>query len=203
MINTDFGCLFFKISFFCWGAWIPFANGFDTVIIDAGHGGHDLGAAESKVYEKHINLDVARRLERTLRENGLKVVMIRSKDNYVSLSERANIANKYKNSIYISIHFNHSWKNTVTGIETYYYGSKGSILANYVQKDLLKGVDAKDRGVKRASFAVLRRTRAPACLVEGGFVSNVEERDAMKEGKRRQIIADCIARGVLNYKLKA
>ena len=178
------------------------ADQFDTVVIDAGHGGHDLGAAESRVYEKHINLDVARRLERTLRENGLKVVMVRTKDNYVSLTERASIANKYRNSIFISIHFNHSWKNTVSGIETYYYGSRGSVLAKYVQKDLLKGVDAIDRGVKRASFAVLRRTRAPACLVEGGFVSNIEERDSMTEGKHRQNIADAIARGVLNYKLR-
>lgn len=176
------------------------ASAFTTVIIDAGHGGHDLGAAESKVYEKHINLDVARRLERTLRENGLKVVMVRSKDNFVTLSERANIANRHSNSIFVSIHFNHSWKNTVSGIETYYYGSKGTSLAKYVQDGLVKGVEAVDRGVKRASFAVLRRTYHPACLIEGGFVSNAIERDAMMEGKRRQIIADSIAKGILNYK---
>ncbi|MDF1751882.1 MAG: N-acetylmuramoyl-L-alanine amidase [Verrucomicrobiales bacterium] len=176
------------------------AADFTTVVIDAGHGGHDLGAAESKVYEKHINLDVSRRLERTLRENGLKVVMVRSKDNYVTLSERASIANKYRNSIFVSIHFNHSWKNTVSGIETYYYGSKGSPLAKCVQDQLIEGVQAVDRGVKKASFAVLRRTSAPACLVEGGFVSNAIERDAMMEGKRRQIIADSIAKGILNYK---
>lgn len=179
---------------------VPHAQAFTTVIIDAGHGGHDYGAAESKVYEKHINLDVARRLERTLRENGLKVVMIRSKDNFVALSERANIANRYSSAIYVSIHFNHSWKNSISGIETFYYGSSGASLAKYVQKDLIKGVNAVDRGVKKASFAVLRRTRAPAVLVEGGFVSNEIERDKMKEGKRRQIIADSIAKGVLNYK---
>ena len=173
---------------------------FTTVVIDAGHGGHDLGAAASKVYEKHINLDVSRRLERTLRESGLNVVMVRSKDNYVGLSQRASIANKYRNSIFVSIHFNHSWKNTVSGVETFYYGSKGATLAKYVQKDLMKGIDAVDRGVKRASFAVLRRTHAPACLVEGGFVSNEIERDKMKEGKRRQRIADSVARGILNYK---
>lgn len=181
---------------------LPGANAFTTVIIDAGHGGHDLGAAESKVYEKHINLDVARRLERTLRENGFKVVMVRSKDNFVTLQERANIANKHYDSVFVSIHFNHSWKNTVSGIETYYYGSTGATLAKFIQKDLCKGVEAVDRGIKRASFAVLRRTRAPACLIEGGFVSNAIERDAMTEGKRRQMIADSIAKGILNYKNK-
>ena len=173
---------------------------FTTVVIDAGHGGYDLGAAESKVYEKHINLDVCRRLERTLRENGLKVVMVRSKDNFVTLSERASIANKYSKSIFVSIHFNHSWKNTVSGIETYYYGSKGSPLARHVQDELINDIKAIDRGVKKASFAVLRRTHHPACLVEGGFVSNAIERDAMMEGKRRQIIADAVAKGILNYK---
>ncbi len=176
------------------------AENFKTVVIDAGHGGSDWGAAESKVYEKHLNLDVSRRLERTLRENGLNVVMVRSKDNFVELSERASIANKYKDSIFVSIHFNHSWKNSVSGIETYYYASRGAPLAKFVQDELIKGVKAVDRGVKKASFAVLRRVKSPACLVEGGFVSNEIESNAMLEGERRQKIADCIARGILNYK---
>jgi N-acetylmuramoyl-L-alanine amidase len=176
------------------------AEPFKTVVIDPGHGGSDWGAAESKVYEKHLNLDVSRRLERTLRENGLNVVLVRSKDNFVELSERASIANKYRDSIFVSIHFNHSWKNSVSGIETYYYASKGAPLARFVQDELITGVKAVDRGVKKASFAVLRRVKAPACLVEGGFVSNEVEANAMLEGARRQKIADCIARGILNYR---
>jgi len=184
-----------------WIALTLTAHGFTTVVIDAGHGGHDLGAAESKVYEKHINLDVARRLERTLRENGLNVVMVRTKDNFVELSERARIANRYDDAIFVSIHFNHSWKNSVSGIETYYYGSKSKGLAELVHDEIIGGVkETVDRGLKRASFAVLRRTDSPACLVEGGFVSNHTEREEMKEGRRRQIIADSIARGILKFK---
>ncbi len=200
MNANSFRFLLFALGLSSWFALSSVAHAFSTVVIDAGHGGKDWGAAESKVFEKHINLDVARRLERTLRENGFKVVMVRSKDNFVPLSERSNIANKYWDSVFVSIHFNHSWKNTITGIETFYYGSEGAKLADYVQKDLIKGVDAYDRGVKRASFAVIRRTRAPACLVEGGFVSNEGERDQMREGARRQKIADAIARGIINYK---
>ncbi len=181
-------------------ALVPSAGAFTTVVIDPGHGGHDLGAAEALVYEKHVNLDVARRLERALRENGFRVVMTRSKDNFVELRERAEIANRHRDSIFISIHFNHSWKNQVSGIETFYYGSAGFELAEMVQKQLIDEMKPVDRGVKRASFAVLRRTRAPACLVEGGFVSNPDDRDAMKAGKHRQRIADAIAAAVILYK---
>jgi len=175
---------------------------FTTVIIDAGHGGHDLGASRSLIYEKHLNLDVARRLERTLRESGFRTVLTRSTDDFIPLSTRSAKANKYRNAIFVSIHFNWSWKSKVTGVETFYRSSSSRNLANYIQRQLVRKIGCTNRGVKTANFSVLRKTRHPAVLVEGGFVSNKGERSSMLDPRYRQVVADSIARGILEYRKK-
>ena len=175
-------------------------SAFNTVIIDAGHGGHDLGANHSLVYEKHLNLDVARRLERSLKELGFRVVMIRRDDRFVPLDNRAAIANRYRNSVFLSIHFNSSWKNQVTGIETYYKSSAGRTLATLVQNELVRTIRTENRGVKTANFVVLKKTRPPAILIEGGFVSNKSQRNAMMDPRYRQGVVDSIVRGLMKYK---
>jgi len=175
------------------------ALAFRTVVIDPGHGGHDLGASDSYVYEKHINLDVARRLERALSEAGFKTVMTRTTDEFIALSERSAKANRYRNAIFVSVHFNSSWKTSAIGIETYYRSSNSEKFANLIHRELIDNVGATDRGVKTANFSVLRRTKHPAILVEGGFVSNKEDRSAMMDPQYRQVVADSIARGIIQF----
>lgn len=179
------------------GAGSAFA--FKTVIIDPGHGGRDLGAADSYVYEKHINLDVARRLERSLQQAGFKTVMTRTKDEFLALSERSAVANRYRNAIFVSVHFNSAYREGAAGIETFYRSSDGEKLARLVQTELIKNMGSIDRGVKTANFSVLRHTKHPSILVEGGFISNKEERSAMLDPQFRQVVADSIARGILQY----
>lgn len=175
---------------------------FTTVIIDPGHGGQDLGASRSLIYEKHLNLDVARRLERTLRESGFRTVLTRARDEFIPLSTRSARANKYRNAIFVSIHFNWSWKSKITGIETFYRSSSSHNLAEYIQRQLVRQIGCTNRGVKTANFSVLRKTRHPAVLVEGGFVSNRGERSSMLDPRYRQVVADSIARGILEYRRK-
>ncbi len=135
------------------------AFAFRTVVIDAGHGGHDLGASDSYVYEKHINLDVARRLDVLLKSLGYKTVMVRSTDVFVPLSQRAAIANRYRDAVFISVHFNSSWKSSAIGIETYYHASSSINFARSVHSQLIRNTRAIDRGVKTAKFMVLRECR--------------------------------------------
>ncbi len=183
------------VSFF----GISSAHAFRTVIIDPGHGGRDLGAADSYVYEKHINLDVARRLERSLQQAGFKTVMTRTKDEFIALSERSARANRYRNAIFVSVHFNSSYRAAALGIETFYRSSDSEKFARMVQTELIKNIGATDRGVKTANFSVLRHTKHPSILVEGGFVSNKEERSAMLNPQYRQVVADSIARGIIQF----
>ena len=83
------------------------AKSFRYVIIDPGHGGHDRGGNKGLVYEKHLALDTALRLEYYLKQRGVRVRMTRRSDYFVSLSGRASYGNKYNNSIFVSIHYSH------------------------------------------------------------------------------------------------
>lgn len=109
-----------------WGRVAPAATAptpdrFDTVVVDAGHGGYDEGAkGPDGLLEKNVALDVARRLAARLRREGLRVVMTRKDDRFVSLKERTEIANRSGADLFISIHVNASRYRSAHGIETYF-----------------------------------------------------------------------------------
>ncbi len=144
-----------------------------TVCVDPGHGGYDPGAV-GYVVEKHVNLEVALKLKRLLEADGARVVMTRSGDYYVSLAERAYIANAAGCDIFVSIHANAAYSRAARGFEVYHYPGSywGSRLASLVYQEVLDMVPVDGRGVKSAKFYVLRHTRMPAILVELGFVTN-------------------------------
>ena len=176
------------------------ARNFRTVVIDPGHGGHDNGGVTGKVYEKHLALDTSLRLEKYLNNKGIRTKMTRRSDYFISLGRRAQIANSYRDAIFVSIHYNYTWKRHVSGLETFYCGASGRPLAAAIQRGMLQKVRAVNRGVKFARFAVLRRSKNPAALVECGFVSNAAERKRMKNGWYRQALAEGIGNGIIRYK---
>jgi N-acetylmuramoyl-L-alanine amidase len=175
------------------------AGPFRTVVIDAGHGGDDLGGHYGKVYEKHLALDTAMRLESYLKASGYRTVMTRRSDNFISLGRRAQIGNSYSDSVFVSIHYNYTWKRDVRGLETYYCSSRSKPLADYIHSGMHNRVRAADRGVKYARYYVIRNARNPAVLVEAGFVSNSRDRAEMKQGSYRDRIARGIAEGIARY----
>lgn len=177
------------------------AVAFDTVILDAGHGDHDRGAAIGYVYEKHLALDTARRVEQLLRKEGIKVVMTRSSDTFIPLQGRSAMGNSRGNAIFVSVHYNYSRGGSGAGVETFYHFEKGYTLAAYIQAYLVQRTKMSNRGVKHASFHVIRKTeRNPAVLVECGFVSNPTERARMMTGEFRARIAEGIAQGIVAYR---
>lgn len=95
-----------------------------TVVIDAGHGGHDPGAVNGKVYEKDITLSVAKRLGDMIKRTypGVKVVYTRSDDRFVELFRRADIANKNNADLFISLHVNSAADRSARGHETFVMG---------------------------------------------------------------------------------
>ncbi len=176
-----------------------FARDFRTVVIDAGHGGHDLGGQWGRVYEKHLALDTATRLEKRLKSMGYRTVMTRSDDYFVTLPQRCQIANRYRDAIFVSVHFNYTWKQDVSGLETFYFNSEGQKIANQVQNRLIRYTRAIDRKEKFARYYVIRNTNMPSILVEGGFVSNEAERNRMKSARFREALARAIADGIQRY----
>ena len=168
-----------------------------TVVIDAGHGGHDRGGIPGqRIAEKDMTLDVAQRLRNVLAASGYRVVMTRDSDVFVSLPGRVAIANSYRNAVFVCIHFNATKRMGAGGIETYFYSRDSLSLASAVHYYVVGGAPSANRGVRRRGFYVLRKTNVPAVLVECGFLTNPTEGAYAQTASYRQKLAEEIAAGV-------
>ena len=117
-----------------------------VIVVDAGHGGEDPGAVgKGKTYEKHITLSIAKRLERLIkREKGMKVVMTRSSDHFVSLSQRVMIAQKAKAHLFVSIHADAWTKPSAKGSSVYASSAARWLAKNQNDADLIGGANFKE-----------------------------------------------------------
>lgn len=150
------------------------------ICIDAGHGGTDPGAVNGKYYESNAALAMALSLGRLLTRAGYSVIYTRDKDEFLTLAERCKISNEAGAAAFISIHLNAATNKNAAGIETWIYkgcSKTAKTLAAEIQNKLILETCAKDRGVKKsASLYVLKKTKAPAVLIETGFISNEDEK---------------------------
>jgi N-acetylmuramoyl-L-alanine amidase len=197
-----------------------------TICLDPGHGGKDAGNHVGSYQEKFYTLALAAELQSQLKKAGFNVVFTRTKDTFVDLPDRPEIANRRGADLFVSLHFNatETGKNQVAGPETYCITPVGAsssnaqgeganhgacianlvekkslLLAYQVQRALVKNLGADDRSVRRARFAVLRDAQMPAILIESGYMSNpVEGRKIFDANYRRQIAA-AIVKGLLAY----
>src|SRR5881397_4197571 len=118
-----------------------------TVVIDAGHGGHDRGGIPGqRIAEKDMTLDVAQRLRNVLAASGYRVVMTRDTDVFVPLGTRVAIANSYPNAIFVCIHFNSATRAGANGIETYFYSTESAPLAASIHSAVVGGAPSENRG---------------------------------------------------------
>lgn len=174
-----------------------------VVVIDAGHGGLDTGALRGATTEKEITLNIAKKVKTILKEAGMKkVILTRSEDKTLALDERVQIANDKKANIFVSIHINASVKTEIKGIETHYYSQSGYEVAKVIHKELIENINSEDRGLFKSKFYVINHTKAPAVLLELGFISNDQERTALTSDKRQTDSAQAIADGIINYLLE-
>lgn len=169
-----------------------------TIVVDAGHGGHDSGAPGQKSLEKDHALDIAKRLRNYLQNMGAKVLMTRDDDTFISLEGRVAFANSHKADIFFSVHLN-SYSSSSTGSETYYYTSQSKNLAYEVQKSLAAASGLPNRGVKTARFYVIRHTTMPSVLTESCFISNPKEEALVMQPAFRDKLARGMAQGIANY----
>jgi len=167
------------------------------VVLDAGHGGTDPGAAYGKE-EKWYNLDITLRLEKLLKAKGVNVKLTRSTDVFVGLDERAEMANEWGADVFISIH-NNALMKAMHGTMTFYYPTsyKGKEYATIIQNDLLRNLGSNDLGVKSANFVVLKKTKMPAVLVEIGCLTNDEELARLNTEEYRQKAAESLCESIL------
>ncbi|MDQ3118981.1 MAG: N-acetylmuramoyl-L-alanine amidase [Verrucomicrobiota bacterium] len=168
-----------------------------TIVVDAGHGGHDRGGVpRQRVGEKGLTLDVSQRLRRVLEAGGYRVIMTRNSDVFVSLGQRVAIANSHPGATFVSVHFNSAPRVGANGIETYYYRRDSASLAANIHRNVVAGAPSENRGIRRRGYYVLRRTRIPGVLVECGFLTNPMEARYALNPSYRQKLAEEIARGI-------
>lgn len=174
------------------------------VVIDPGHGGSDPGATHGGVYEKDLNLDIAKRLNALLKSKNIKTYMTREEDIYVGLYERAYIANDMKATLFVSIH-NNAYYAKYKGTETLYFpqvtsssGFNGKRFAQIVQEDLVNALGTQDRGIiERPKLVVLKATKMPAILAEIAFMTNSGDLANLKSEEFRQKAAQALCDSII------
>lgn len=172
-----------------------------TVMLDAGHGGNDGGTVYGKVNEKDITLAVALELKSRLEQEGVKVLLTRGEDEYLSLEERAEAANSSPASLFVSLHCNYYEDDfSISGLECYYLeeSEKGGKLAQTIVDAIEGDSSIKCRGTRTEDFYVLKRTSIPAVLIELGFLSNKAERQKLGSDDYQAVLAQRISEGILN-----
>lgn len=168
------------------------------VFLDAGHGGTDPGAiGVNNLLEKDINLQVTKKVEALLKKQGIDVKLSRTDDKFISLTERSNMANTWKADCFVSIHCN-AFNKLAKGIETFSSSQNTSNLAKDVHSELLNTkAYTLNRGTKTANYSVLTRTNMRACLVELGFIDNVDDAKILVE--KQDDLALGIAKGICKF----
>ena len=195
------------------------------VVLDAGHGGEDGGAASydgALVQEKSFTLAMARRIGALLDEAGMEVVYTRVDDITLQLRERTDIAAATNADVFVSIHANTAANPSAAGFETYVLPCAGqpatgystispktragndndflnNLLAFQVHRRLPGRKRGYDRGVRRARYQVLRDAQCPAILIECGFLSNTGDVRRLSSNWYRDLFAKAVCDGILDY----
>ena len=199
------------------------------VVLDPGHGGKDSGTQsfDARYYEKSFTLDWALRTKALLEARGIPVLLTRTNDQEVSLAQRVFIAEEAKAAVFVSLHFNSATPLVVRrGLEVYaltppgmissvvregednprlsfpnnHFDPSNTLLAWLIQRAVVQSSGAYDRGVQRARFmGVLRGQKRPAVLVEGGYLSHLEESRRISEAGYRQKLAEGVAKGIEQF----
>ncbi len=178
--------------------------------IDAGHGripgGKDDPGTIGRTYgtyEKAVNLAIALELQRQLQAAGATVFMTRTGDAGVDFTARPAMVNSTKPPVdlFVSIHHNSAAGGTVRGIETYYWTTnpKSKAAAERIHAGVVRTLGFPDRRVRMETFVVIKETKAPAVLVEMGYLSSPEEEKAIADKAYPGRAADALKSGIFDY----
>ena len=171
-----------------------------TVVIDAGHGGHDFGGKHDDLLEKDLANSISKKIEALNSDKNVKLLFTRDDDKFVELVERTNFINSIKPDLVLSLHVNNNKNTTTSGFEIFVSDKsiayeKSNELAQKLVVDFEKNIPLKNRGVKTAPFWILKNSEVPALTLEMGFLSNTTDREYItsEEGQNQ------IAQTILNF----
>ena len=189
---------------------------FDTVIIDAGHGGFDGGTTGGKILEKDVNLNIALNLANLMRFLGFKVILTRDGDYALNttgnsihdkkisdMQNRLKIIEEHKGALFISIHQNYYPGAKVSGSQVFYgkLNARSQNAAKIIQENIARYLQPENnRKIKPATkdIFLLYNAKSPAVLIECGFMSNPDELNKMQDSKYTLKLCMCIGAAIRN-----
>lgn len=176
-----------------------------TVVVDAGHGGHDAGTQSAGISEKNLTLAIAKLTSQKLAAEGATVIMTRKTDVFITLPERPNVANRNGADFFVSVHINSNQRdNSASGTITFFHGRDpiSQLMADCIQREITKRSGLGGMGVwsdyriYNSGFAVLRGSKMPAVLVECGFLNTTKDRAKMLTDDFQNAVASGIVKGL-------
>ncbi|MEH7349760.1 N-acetylmuramoyl-L-alanine amidase family protein [Gottfriedia acidiceleris] len=173
-----------------------------TIVIDAGHGGIDIGASgQNGTNEKDVTLTMAKNIQNELENRtDAKVILTRNDDVKISLEDRVEIAEESNADLFVSIHFDAFFTNEVEGITTYYNKIVDEPIARLMHDHIFtNGLDARDRGVSFGDYYVLRENPRPSILLELGYISNSTDEARMNSEEFQTKTTNSIVDGMVDY----
>ena len=191
----------------------------NLVIIDAGHGGEDPGAiGATGVYEKDLNLSIAKELGAALEAEGFAVVYTRTDDKLLyteeenikgirkisDLKNRCKIAEEYPSAIFVSIHMNSFGESKYSGLQVYYgtEDSSSNRLAINIQKNVAERLQPENKRAVKAgkSMYLMQKIKNPCVLIECGFLTNTDECKKLSEKEYQKSLSSAIVCGIIEYR---
>ncbi|OGY18275.1 MAG: hypothetical protein A3F04_00175 [Candidatus Chisholmbacteria bacterium RIFCSPHIGHO2_12_FULL_49_9] len=173
------------------------------IVIDPGHGGTDWGSTECPgLAEKDANLDISRRLQELLANDGAQVLMTRTDDSYKSNNDRYTQANQFGGQVLVSVHLNGSTNHTKNGtLGLYGKRNKDLEFAKTLHQRMVSEVGVPDLGITNFASGVLLKANMPATIAETVFISNTAECSLLTDGtgNRQQKIAQSLYYGISDW----
>ncbi len=170
-----------------------------TIVVDAGHGGHDSGAPGARSLEKNHALDIAKRLRNNLESRGATVLMTRDGDYFIPLQGRSDFANSRRADIFVSCHLDSADNRSASGSSVHFTTAQSLPLAREVLTELARATGLKNRGLHQRRLSVTRKSLMPAILTESAFMSNASDEALAMNPQWRERVARGIAQGISNY----
>lgn len=199
-----------------WAAWsLPLSG--KTIVLDPGHGGPDGGAVgKDDTVEKDIALEVSNILQRYLQQAGALVYLTRETDRDLADEETRGLSKRKSEDIrnrlafieekqadfFLTIHLNALPSEKWRGAQTFYYPSfdENRHLARMIQDEIRTNLENTTREALQINGVyLLKHADSPGALVELGFLSNVEERELLKQADYQEQMAASMYRGILRY----
>lgn len=184
---------------------IPSEENDIVLIVDAGHGGHDVGAYGNGVNEKDLTLAIAKSIQEEGKKAGVRVILTRTGDDAISLEERVSIAGRHRANAFLSLHINkHDTNPAASGIDVLISNSnqqadKSLRLAEQLKNELSTLGAIKVNNIQNSNFYVLSKNTIPAIILELGYVSNSEDTAFLALDKNQKLISERIISAMVHY----